>query len=239
MQALTFSKIKSSSIVEQIIDALTNAIIHGQLKPGDKIPTETELMELFGVGRNSIREAIKMLISYGVLEIRRAEGTFVKQGFSGIMLNPLLYGVILSSSSSSQLALMELRELIEIGLMKLAKQKLTPNSREELIRQYHCLAESFEEKPHSVQAVFQADNLFHESISSVCQSPLIDSMNTTVRKLTEKLRLDTVTRIIKEGKQENFKAAHWELLNYLIAEETAYDIDRIVRQSYLYDMETL
>ena len=129
MQALTFSKIKSSSIVEQIIDALTNAIIHGQLKPGDKIPTETELMELLGVGRNSIREAIKMLISYGVLEIRRAEGTFVKQGFSGIMLNPLLYGVILSSSSSSQLALMEVRELIEIGLMKLAKQKLTPNSR--------------------------------------------------------------------------------------------------------------
>ena len=55
MQALTFSKIKSSSIVEQIIDALTNAIIHGQLKPGDKIPTETELMELLGVGRNSIR----------------------------------------------------------------------------------------------------------------------------------------------------------------------------------------
>lgn len=235
MQVLSLPKIKSSSIVEQIIEALTTAIINGDLCPGDKIPTETELMELLGVGRNSIREAIKMLISYGVLEIKRAEGTFVKQGFSGIMLNPLLYGVILSSSSSSQTALMEVRELIETGLLKLARQKISEKDKRYLNHQFSFLVHALEEEA-DVGVIFQADNLFHESISSVCQSPIIDSMNITVRKLTEKLRLDTVTKMVREGKQGDFIDAHRNLMEYLLNDSIDCDIDLLVRKSYLYDM---
>ena len=77
-----FKKIKNKSVVQTVVDSITKAIIAGDLKPGDKIPTEMELAESFGVGRNSIREAIKILVYYGVLEIRRAEGTFVCDGFN-------------------------------------------------------------------------------------------------------------------------------------------------------------
>ena len=79
-----FKKIKNKSVVQTVVDSITKAIITGDLKPGDKIPTEMELAESFGVGRNSIREAIKILVYYGVLEIRRAEGTFVCDGFNKI-----------------------------------------------------------------------------------------------------------------------------------------------------------
>ena len=47
--------------MERITDQITNAIINGEFKPGDKNPTEVELCESFGVGRNSVREAIKVL----------------------------------------------------------------------------------------------------------------------------------------------------------------------------------
>ena len=60
-------------------------MLNRELRPGDKIPTEAELAESMGVGRNSIREAIKILVYLGVLEIRRAEGTFVCEGFSESM----------------------------------------------------------------------------------------------------------------------------------------------------------
>ena len=74
----TFLKeIGGKSVVEQIVDNITNAIINGELKPGDKIPTENELCTSMGVGRNSVREAIKILGAYGVINIKRAEGTFV------------------------------------------------------------------------------------------------------------------------------------------------------------------
>lgn len=73
-----FKKIKNKSVVQTVVDSITKAIINGELRPGDKIPTEMELAESFGVGRNSIREAIKILVYYGILEIRSAEGTFAK-----------------------------------------------------------------------------------------------------------------------------------------------------------------
>ena len=66
--------ISTKSVVQQVIDRLTDAMLHKELRPGDKIPTEMELSESFGIGRNSVREAIKILVSYGVLEIRRPEG---------------------------------------------------------------------------------------------------------------------------------------------------------------------
>ena len=54
--------IKRPSVVQQTIDFLTDAMMKQQLKPGDKIPTETELAETLGIARNSVREAIKMLV---------------------------------------------------------------------------------------------------------------------------------------------------------------------------------
>lgn len=77
-----FKEIGTKSVVEQIVDSIVNAIIEGELKPGDKIPTETELCNSMNVGRNSVREAIKILVAYGVLIIKRAEGTFVTKGYN-------------------------------------------------------------------------------------------------------------------------------------------------------------
>ena len=113
--------IKNTSVVQQVINRLTNAMISKQLRPGDKIPTELELSESLGIGRNSVREAIKVLVSFGVLEIRRPEGTFVTKGLSDKMLDPLLYGIILEDSES-QNSLKELREWIDIGIIKLANK---------------------------------------------------------------------------------------------------------------------
>ena len=86
---------RQKSIVDRIIARLTDAIMNGQLKPGQRIPTETELSESMGVGRNSVREAIKALVTMGLLVIRRAEGTFVADGFSDRMLDPFVYGMVL------------------------------------------------------------------------------------------------------------------------------------------------
>ena len=117
-----FKKIKNKSVVQTVVDSITKVIISGELKPGDKIPTEMELAESFGVGRNSIREAIKILVYYGILEIRRAEGTFVCNGFNKIMIDPMVYGVILHQSED-YVNLMELREMMEVGVMRLAIAK--------------------------------------------------------------------------------------------------------------------
>jgi DNA-binding FadR family transcriptional regulator len=64
-------------LTEQIADQIFQYIFQRQLTGGEKIPTEFELARLFHVGRGTIREAIKLLISRNILEIRRGKGTFV------------------------------------------------------------------------------------------------------------------------------------------------------------------
>ena len=97
------SPIASKSVVDRIIDETTSAIIDGSLKPGDKIPTEMELCESFQVGRNSVREAIKILEAFGVVYIKRAEGTFVSSSFNNRMLDSILYGLILQKESTDDI----------------------------------------------------------------------------------------------------------------------------------------
>ena len=178
-----FKKIKSKSVVQTIVDSITKAIIAGDLKPGDKIPTEMELAESFGVGRNSIREAIKILVYYGVLEIRRAEGTFVCDGFNKIMIDPMVYGVILHQSQD-YVNLMELREMMEVGVMRLAIIKYSEDDLKLLGQRLQVLKEEIEKGPSNVENVFIADNVFYVTVSEMGQNLIIDRINNVVSEMT-------------------------------------------------------
>ena len=68
---------KQASVVERVIDGIISSIINGEFQPGDRLPTEPELCKQYNAGRNSVREAIKQLQAYGVVYIRRADGTYI------------------------------------------------------------------------------------------------------------------------------------------------------------------
>ena len=89
------------SVVDQVMDGIISQIIDGTLHPGDKLPTEMELCKQFGAGRNSVREAVKKLQAYGILYIKRADGTFVSENYNQKMLDPMLYSIILQKNTSS------------------------------------------------------------------------------------------------------------------------------------------
>ena len=98
-----FEELPKGSLSDIIVKRITDALVSGELKPGDKIPTETEFSENLGVGRNAVREAIKVLVAFGVLEIRRAKGTYVVDDYSDKLLDPLIYGLILSERNMDEL----------------------------------------------------------------------------------------------------------------------------------------
>ncbi len=70
---------KPERLSDEVFDQLKSLIIQEDLKPGDRLPTERELSEMFGVGRPSIREAIRTLCIFGFLEIRRGNGVYVRK----------------------------------------------------------------------------------------------------------------------------------------------------------------
>jgi len=109
---------KRKTISAEILNMITESVLAGDLKPGDKLPTETEFAESLGVGRNSVREAVKMLLSLGVVEVKRGAGTFIATSMNGSILNPLLLSLAIDQGTSKELV--DLRLMIEIGAAKLA-----------------------------------------------------------------------------------------------------------------------
>ena len=71
-------KVKTISANEQVYEYIKDAIINGEWKEGEKIPSETKLAETFEVNRLTVRMALKRLTALGVLETRTGDGTYVK-----------------------------------------------------------------------------------------------------------------------------------------------------------------
>ena len=225
-----FKKIKNKSVVQTVVDSITKAIIAGDLKPGDKIPTEMELAESFGVGRNSIREAIKILVYYGVLEIRRAEGTFVCDGFNKIMIDPMVYGVILHQSQD-YVNLMELREMMEVGVMRLAIVKYSEEDLNKLGEKLQVLKEEIEKGPSNVENVFIADNVFHDTVSEMGHNPIVDRINNVVREMTYKMRYSSVKNMLQSGRGEELYKAH-EKIYKKICERDMTNLNQDISATY-------
>ena len=226
-------KVNTVSVVQQVIDNLTEAMLNRQLRPGDKIPTEAELAESMGVGRNSIREAVKILVYLGVLEIRRAEGTFVCDGFSESMIDPMSYGIILDKEDSYE-NLMELREMMEVGVMQLAMKKVTQKELDVLKNKLEDMHKEIHKGPDNVENAFWADNEFHDIISDMGQNPLVDKINQVVRTLTHAMRLETVRTMIETGEGEELYKAH-ENIYRMIADKDMEHMDKAVKATYFTD----
>ena len=228
-QAPTYLKsLKKESVVQSVINQLTDAIRNGDLKPGDKIPPEPELADSLGVARSSVREAIKILAYLGVLESKRSEGTFVCNGYKESMIDPMIYGIILNQDSFENL--MELREMTEAGMMRLA---IDHHDVEEL-NELEDILEDMKDAVDSddpVDKFFEVDNCFHDKIAEMGKNPMADKVNRVVRTVTYSLRVRTVSDMISGGKSEELINAHRLLLD-AIREGDKHNLSSKVRDSY-------
>lgn len=224
------------SIVNKIVDNITNAIINGEINPGDKIPTEAELSESMGAGRNSVREAIKILEAYGVVHIKRAEGTFVSQEYDSKMLYPVLYGIILQKDSSDQIV--EFRKVMDVGLLQLAVDKLKANEFE--MGKLEAIEQAMKEleqqalaKEPDVRSLYEADLNFHMAIVGITENVMLRSVCNYVDKITRRSRMTTIDKIFMAGEVEAFLDMHRKILR-LLQDKDSNAISEVVDEHYKY-----
>lgn len=230
------TSLKKESVVQSVINRITEGLKRGELRPGDKIPTEPELAESLGVARSSVREAIKILTYLGVLESKRHEGTFVCNGFEESMIDPMIYGIILNQDSFENL--MELREMTEAGMMRLAIKHHDERDLEELeerLKEMEATLGGTDDE--SIKAFFEADDRFHDKIADMGKNPMADKINRVVRTLTYALRYETVSSMLKHNKGRELVEVHRELLNSIRTNDDG-TLSEKVRESY-FEMELL
>lgn len=111
MDAHLFKPIRQEKLSVKIANQIKTLIIDGELKPGDPLPPERELMRLLNVSRPSIREALKSLVGMGFLEASKGNRTIVKSLASGAILEPLHY--LLQDDINIVFQLIEVRKALE------------------------------------------------------------------------------------------------------------------------------
>lgn len=115
------SELRPKNISKIIVERIVGSILIGELGPGDKLPSEEEFAARIGVGRSSVREAVKILEAFGIVEIRRADGIYVVDEFKGAMLTPFVLGIVMAGRSAADILDFKLRvqRLISDDLMEL------------------------------------------------------------------------------------------------------------------------
>ena len=225
--------IASKSMVDIVVSRLTEAIISGELKPGDQIPVESELVRKFGVGRNTVREAVRILVAYGVLTIRRAEGTYVCDGFSPKVLNPMVYSIILRSGSSFN-ELIGLREVVENGIMQmLLEKRISEEQWKVLYQKYEKLRGYLMEDPPDFQKIADADIEFHDELARSTENAAIMIVHSNIVELTKASRLKTIETVIQKGDRQNLIDTHKNLLDKL-AGTNMEELYQAINDSYFY-----
>ena len=125
-----FSNIKSKLLAEQVQEQIYHYILETPLEPGSKLPNEFELGEKFGVGRSTIREAVKTLATKGILEVRRGDGTYVKSHRT-LAEDPLGLSR-LEDQYKLALELLDVRLILEPEIAASAAANATPQDKAEL-----------------------------------------------------------------------------------------------------------
>ena len=134
---------KSLTAVEQIIKAIKNMIIVKDLHVGDKIPNEFELSTMFGKSRGVVREAVKILDSYGVLDVRRGDGTYVRGSASNGLFDAQFFRIIAMGTRLPDL--IQLRHILETGIIRAAIDRITDQDVEKLRETENNLQKAVEE----------------------------------------------------------------------------------------------
>jgi GntR family transcriptional repressor for pyruvate dehydrogenase complex len=116
--------IKAKRVSDQAYEQIRDLIFRGQLKPGDQIMPERELAQALGVSRPTVREAIKRLVTMGLLEHRQGQGTFVCSIDTQRESNPL--AAVMEGHEASLEELLEVRMGLEGQSAILAAQRATP-----------------------------------------------------------------------------------------------------------------
>lgn len=164
--------IRRKSLAEEVAEQLQKQIIGGELKEGDKLPIEAELMEIFGVGRSSIREAVKRLENMGYLKVRQGKGTFIAAP------TPAKEPLEQRLKRADIQELYEVRNILESAIAEMAAQRHTGQDLEEMMKHLKERKETAE--TGALAECIEADIKFHVSVAKAAHNEILLELYSSV-----------------------------------------------------------
>lgn len=174
----------------------------GKINKGDQLPSERVLSESLGVGRSTLREAIKVLIMLGLLEVKSGQGTFITNGTTDFYAAPLAWGLIIGEKSVAELV--EARLLLDNETAYLAAKRATD---EEL----HAIEVAFLNMDKACESCdrekfVEEDVNFHMAIAKAAHNAVLLQVTKSIRRLLkiwiEKVLIDADSLRVTQQEHE-------------------------------------
>lgn len=166
--------IQKRKISQEVADRLMQRIRAGEIKPGDQLPPERELMDFYGVGRPAVREALQAMERDGIVEISHGERARVIVPTARDLIQQLLSGTrhLLQVQPDALEHLKQLRVFLEEGTARMAAERATPDDialiRERIEAQRNALSRDNEFLMH--------DMAFHREIARISGNPIFPAV---------------------------------------------------------------
>lgn len=216
-------KIALISVVDQIGEELKQQILNGSLKPGDKLPSETEIARTYGVNRLSVRMALQKLNTLGVTETRVGKGSFVRE-FS---IYPVLSEIVDFYSSKDRIEdIQQMRYIIEkesaVRAIKVAKDE-DLISLERYLQEYRanfCKLLECNTDENFYQLI-QADFAFHAQIIHISQNVVFEEIYFLLQNLVTKhiMMLVNRRRLLEANEGMSYLKMHEDLYTGICARD--------------------
>lgn len=199
-----------SKVYMRILQHIEALIMEGSLTSGDKLPSERDLAEKLGVGRSSVREALRALELLDLIETRKGEGTFLREAGSH-RLAEILAGFFLKDAKARQ-DLAETRRIIEVEAVRIGCDRATEDQLKEL---KNLLEQSKERYKNGIIPV-EEDILFHRNIVGLSQNKLLLNI---WRPLVEYSKTAISSSLARDGRMQHAWNEHEAIYRALAAKD--------------------
>jgi GntR family transcriptional repressor for pyruvate dehydrogenase complex len=204
---------KRHKLYEEVVRHIEAAINSGEYKPGDRLPSERDLMDHFGVGRPSIREALFLLRRMGLVELKNGERARVVTPTAGALVGELS-GVVhhLLAAPGGMRSFQQARAIFEAALAEYAARNASAEDIEVLRK---ALATS-EEVRGDPNRFVQSDVAFHFAIAEATHNPIITALHVGI---VEWLADQRLTSIHAQGSVQAAIDAHERIYSAIAAHD--------------------
>lgn len=192
-----FKPVRTRTASAEVAAQIKEMIRQRQLVPGDRLPSEREFAEMFGVSRTTIREALRSLAAVGMISIRQGDGSFVEHFNLEGILEPLSVLFHLEGDASGINSFSEVRRILELEMAALAAERATPEDIFEIQKSVASLVEEV----RNGGIGDESDAMFHLALAKASKNPLLlrlmetiaDLMKNTYQAARKQLFLDEKT----------------------------------------------
>lgn len=193
--------LKTSEIV---LEKIKQQYLNGQLVEGERLPSERALAELFGVSRNSVREALQMLKMQDIIDIKRGGGSIIKE-------SPATYGQLLTPSENEEhliFEMLEVRRALEVEAAALAAQRASATD----LKTMKDALDAMYLAGKDAAAGAKADVDFHLQIVAASRNNmLIQLVHTVIEQMEKTIYMTRQHRFAKQDRYEETLNEHKEI----------------------------